>query len=90
MQIPQNEELRAICQSIVGKELSLEQWAEIESSDMFQSPVFCGGFDADERAFLFSWYANDSDEYWFQLSIEEAEEIASGGSPQIVGRPANG
>lgn len=88
MHIPLDKELRSICQSIVAEGLTLKQWAEIESDDMFQSASFCGGFDADERAFLFSWYANDTKEYWFQLSIEEAAAIANGCSPQIVGRPS--
>ena len=64
------------------------QWAEIESDDMFQSASFCGGFDANEKAFLFSWYTNDTEAYWFQLSLEGAVDIANGGSPQILGRPA--
>ena len=87
MQIPSNKELRSICQSIVAEGLSLKQWAEIESDDMFQSASFCGGFDADEQAFLFSWYAKETEEYWFQLSMEEAVDIANGGSPEIMGRP---
>lgn len=89
MQVPLNKELRSICQSIVAQGLSLIQWAEIESDDMFQTASFCGGFDADEQAFLFSWYADSKEEYWFQLSMEEAVEIANGASPQIVGRPAD-
>ena len=88
MQIPANEELRQICQAITSKGLSAEQWAEIESSDMFQSTSFCGGFDADEQAFLFSWYADTQSEYWFQLSIAEAKGIASGDVPHIEGRQA--
>jgi hypothetical protein len=88
MQIPSNDELRSICQSISAEEKSLDQWGEIESDDMFQSESFCGGFDSDEQAFLFSWYANDTDEYWFQLSIEQVLEIADGASPQIFGRPS--
>jgi hypothetical protein len=88
MQIPTNEDLRSICREISDKGFSVEQWAEIESSDMFQSDAFCGGFDADEQAFLFSWYANDNGEYWFQLSIELAKSIAAGNSPIIEGRPA--
>ena len=88
MQIPTNEELRTICQTIIGENMSVEQWAEIESSDMFQSPSFCGGFDADEGVFLFSWYCNGKDEFWFPMSIELAGEIANGGSPRIVGSPA--
>ncbi|MCH9693459.1 MAG: hypothetical protein K0U72_03025 [Gammaproteobacteria bacterium] len=88
MQIPTNENLRSICREISDKEFSVEQWAKIESSDMFQSDGFCGGFDADERAFLFSWYAADQNEYWFQLSIELAESIATGESPIIEGRLA--
>lgn len=89
MQIPLNKELRSICQSIVAQGLSLIQWAEIESDDMFQTASFRGGFDADEQAFPFSWYANSTEEYWFQLSMEEAVEIANGASLQIVGRPAD-
>lgn len=88
MQIPLDKELRSICQSIVAEGLSLKQWAEIESDDMFQSTSFCGGFDADEKAFLFSWYANDTKEYWFQFSLEDAVDIANGGSTRIVGRPS--
>ena len=88
MQIPSNDELRTLCQCITAEGLSLEQWAEIESDDMFQSASFRGGFDADERAFLFSWYANDMDEYWFQLSMDDVVEIANGGSAQIEGRPS--
>ncbi len=88
MLVPSDEELRSICRSIFAEGLSLEQWAEIESCDMFQSRSFCGGFDADERLLLFSWYTNDKSEYWFQLSIEEVEEIANGSSLQIMGRPS--
>lgn len=87
MQIPLNKELRSICQSISAKRKSLSEWSAIESDDMFQSDSFCGGFDADELAFLFSWRTDYADEYWFQLTLDQVAEIASGGSPQIVGTP---
>lgn len=80
-----NDELLAICQKIVREDLALEKWAEIESCDMFQSPNFCGGFDANERAFLFSWHANETEEYWFQLYLDDVEGIAYGDSIRIMG-----
>ena len=89
MQIPVDDELRSICLSIVAEGLTLDRWSQIESDDMFQSPSFCGGFDATEREFLFSWYASDSNEYWFGLSMVEVNEIADGESPEIQGRPSN-
>lgn len=42
----------------------------IESSDMFQTKNFCGGFDAIENEFCFSYY-NDDKEFWFQLSLND-------------------
>jgi hypothetical protein len=48
---------------------SEEQWAEIESSDMFQSEHFCGGYDADEKCFYFSYYCALNKEYWFSFDL---------------------
>ena len=88
MQIPVNSELRSIAESIEKETLSAEEWAAIESGDMFQTQSFCGGYDADDNEFLFSWYAADGTEYYFGLSIAQVMEIASGSRPEILGRPA--
>lgn len=43
------DELKNICKKIVNVNKTVEQWAEIESGDMFQTENFEGGFDADEE-----------------------------------------
>ncbi len=45
---------------------------------MFQTESYCGGFDADEREFTFSYYDTNSKEWWFQLSLETIEIILNG------------
>lgn len=70
-----DQELRHILFQIKNENKTLEEWAEIESSDMFQSENYCGGFDATENAFTFSYFAKDSVEYWFQFSLDELEAI---------------
>jgi hypothetical protein len=59
--------------AIVDKGLSATEWAERESSDMFQSDHFSGGFDATEGEFLFSYYPKEGGEFWFGLSLAEVE-----------------
>jgi len=86
MLIPKNNEFISICNQIKDKGFSIEQWREIESSDMFQTEHFCGGFDADESEFCFSYFAEDGSEYWFQISIVTAIEISNGiNKPELIG-----
>ena len=68
------EDLRIICREILEEKKSLVQWAEIESDDMFQRGNYLGGFDATEKEFCFSLFL-DNNEYWFQFSLYDAEEI---------------
>jgi len=56
MQIPIDDEFLTLCEQILKEGLSLEEWREIESDDMFQSPHYEGGFDATEDAFCFSYF----------------------------------
>ena len=44
-------EFRELCSTIVAEARSDNEWAQIESDDMFQTAHFVGGFDATERAF---------------------------------------
>jgi hypothetical protein len=52
MNLKVTDEFINICQEIISMNLAIEKWRSIESSDMFQSPNFCGGFDAVEA----SWF----------------------------------
>ena len=67
MQLPVDQEFRAICKQIIKEARTLAEWAEIESGDMFQSARYCGGFEADEGAFTFSHYDEDGREIWFTV-----------------------
>ena len=78
VQLPVPAEFRDICSSIVAERRSLDGWRAVESDDMFQTEHFCGGFDATEDAFCFSYYAADGTEYWFQLTLPEVSSVASG------------
>lgn len=80
MIIPITKELISICNQINDKEYSVEQWGDIESCDMFQTERFCGGFDADESEFCFSYYTDEGNEYWFQFSLMTAIGIVNGSS----------
>lgn len=77
IEIPITEELENICKEILSKDLSLEQWSEIESDDMFQSKIYSGGYDSDEQAFCFSLYKNGK-EFWFQITLGEVILIVNG------------
>ncbi len=76
------DELRIVCRSIVNDARTTDEWAASESDDEFQTEHLCGGFDAEERSFLFSWFAAD-DEWWFSLTPEQASEIADGADVAI-------
>ena len=91
MDIPINEELISICSEISDKNFSDMQWSEIESGDMFQTAMYCGGYDADEKEFCFSYYSSDGNEFWFQFDIDSAKKISVGATIELVGvRAANG
>jgi hypothetical protein len=62
---------------IVSMALTAEQWAERESSDMFQSEHFSGGFDATEMEFLFSYYPAEGGEFWFGVSLDDVQKAVS-------------
>jgi hypothetical protein len=88
MQLAVDAELRALCREIVGENRSEEEWAEVESDDMFESESYEGGFDATEQAFCFGHFDQEGEEYWFQLTLSEVQAIAQGASPAIDARPA--
>ena len=69
--------LISILEDIVAENKREEEWAEIESDDMFQNDPYVGGYDADEEAFCFSYFAEDR-EYWFQLTLDEVKSAVAG------------
>ena len=69
-----DEQFKKICKRIITRNFNINQWAEIESSDEFQTKNYCGGFDATEMEFCFSYYENKQ-EYWFQLSLNDIKRI---------------
>lgn len=68
------QEFKEICKKILSRNLNVNEWAEIESSDEFQTENFSGGFDGTEMEFCFSFYQNKQ-EYWFQLSLLDIQRI---------------
>ena len=63
-----------ICEEIILEKKDINEWAEIQSDDMFQEGNYEGGFDAIEMEFCFSFYDDDV-EYWFQLPLQLIEKV---------------
>lgn len=74
-QIEVDADFISICNSILSKNYSNQQWGEIESCDMFQTEHYDGGYDRDEQAFCFSYYSESGEEFWIQLTLEEIKKI---------------
>ena len=78
MKLKIDRELLEIFKDILNRNLTLTEWRKIESSDEFQTEKYCGGFDATEDEFCFSYYGSNKVEYWFQKSMDEIEQIYGG------------
>lgn len=89
MNIPVTNEFKAICSEIISLAKTDEEWAAIESDDMFQSQHYIGGFDATELAFCFSYFDPEGIEYWFQLTKAEISEVLAGRRSSVAARPAD-
>lgn len=76
MKLEITNELKDLCRRIIQERRTENEWAAIESDDMFQTNNYVGGFDATEMAFCFSFYNAVGTEYWFQLTLAEVEQIA--------------
>lgn len=73
-----DKNLKEIAQEIIKENLTESEWSERESCDWFQKDNIVGGYDKDENAFCFSYYDENNDEYWFQLTMNEVNEINDG------------
>ena len=87
MLLPVDDELAAIVAEIIDANRTESEWAAVESDDMFERAGYVGGYDADERAFVFSLHADDG-ELWFQFTLDEARAIVTGRQKALTARPA--
>ena len=78
MKLSVDKELLGIFKDILNRNLTLTEWREIESDDEFQTENYCGGFDATENEFCFSYFDRNKTEYWFQKSLREIDKINKG------------
>ena len=83
-----DNEFHTLCQEILAQNLSVIQWRQIESDDVFQSKSYCGGFDADEDAFCFSFYDPVDQEFWFQVTLQEVRGITDRRKTMVKARIA--
>lgn len=77
MRIPIDNDLMLICKEIVDDDNSEEAWAGMESGDMFQQGRYCGGFDADDMFFAFS-YDDEGEQWCLSLTLKEVQEVVAG------------
>ena len=78
MEVKFTNEFKQICKEILDFGYSPEKWELVESCDMFQTDNYCGGFDATEKEFCFSYYSSRGEEYWFQIDLESVENVVFG------------
>ena len=71
-------ELISICIEIEKENKSDVEWSEVESSGMFQSDKYCGGYDSIEQSFWFSYYDQNKKEWWFEINTADLKKIISG------------
>jgi len=84
-----SSELMKILLEIKSENKTIVEWREVESSDSFQSENFCGGFDETEDEFTFSYYFNERNEYWFQFSLIQLEDLVDGIIKELAVRKTN-
>lgn len=72
-----DHELTGICKEIIEYNKTDSEWNEIESSDLFQTEKYCGGYDGIEQSFCFSYFENKK-EYWFCFQLNQVSNIIFG------------
>lgn len=87
MEIQVTDELVEICRRIVAEDRSEDEWASMESDDMFQTQNYVGGFDATEGAFCFSFFGASRQELWFQMHAGAGERDSPWWTFNAGGRP---
>ncbi|MGL5720152.1 MAG: hypothetical protein ACRCYP_05110 [Alphaproteobacteria bacterium] len=88
MKIEIDNELMEILKKIASENKKKDEWCALESSDLFQTEHYCGGYDATENAFCFSYYNEMGKEFWFQFSLNELEKFIKFEKKYLLMRPA--
>ena len=78
----------SICDLILAENKSEDEWALIESDDLFSEGNYEGGYDATEMEFCFGVHINE-EEYWFQLTLPEISLVKNGAITSVILRPAD-
>ena len=71
-----DQDFLEIVKDIVQMNHSEEEWAALESSDMFQRGVYNGGYNAEDRFFAFSFKDESNTEWCFSLTLDEVKQIS--------------
>jgi hypothetical protein len=79
-----DSELFQIVREINREEMNVKDWVQLEFADRYQTEHYVGGFDSIESAFTFSYYDENKNEYWFQVTLDEISEILLGEKLEIV------
>lgn len=77
-QLEIDNDLISLCKEIDAEGKTDDEWSEVESCDMFQSEKYCGGYDAIEQGFWFSYYDPSGKEWWFEITTASIPKIISG------------
>ena len=83
MKIKVDEEFMLIVDKILSFDKGDNEWALVESDDIFQTKQYEGGYDGTERAFCFSYYGRPPEEYWFQLALDDIQKVKAGELKEI-------
>lgn len=80
-------EFAQILREISDQGWSLEQWAQHEAGDWFQTEHFLGGFEAEKSyrdgQFTFTYYDQHRKEWWFTFRLEDVETLRAKGFKSI-------
>lgn len=75
MEINIEDDFKEICIQILAEGKSEAEWDESPACDWFQTERFVGGFESPEKAFTFSYFDEQKQEFWFTLTLEEVNDI---------------
>jgi hypothetical protein len=78
-----NDDFLEICKEILSENKTAEEWAEIESDDIFQRGNYEGGFDATGMTFCFS-VSEHGKECWFEFPLTDVELFDKGEKKEVT------
>lgn len=85
-QVEVDDELRGIAKEIIEQNRTIQEWAAHESGDWFQTPNYCGGYEAEnenEGEFAFAKYPATEKEFWLSFDLKDVNGIADGSTRTV-------